>query len=119
MRKVIILLIIPTLFVLGMIEYSYINTTFKNLNNRIDHVQQDITNLEKAEGLKNYWKKHENYLTYISKHASINDVTIRLIELTDYIRNNDTEKAEQTLQLLKYLVSTANKNVGFNLHNII
>lgn len=119
MRKILILLIIPTLLILGFLELNMIDSTFNTMLTKVTTVQADITNVEKANDLNTYWKKKENHLNFLSKHNSLNEICLKTVELKHLIEQGDTEKAAVTASLLHHLVYIARRDVGFSLNNII
>ena len=78
-----------------IVSYSYIDKTCqktnKMLNECITAYQENKNSKEKAENLKDFWKKREKGLSLFSNHQSIDDIELAIELLTVYSTSSQKE----------------------------
>jgi hypothetical protein len=71
-----------------------------------------------TDELFTYWSQKESVLCTFVNHKEIDDIGVELNKMKTSLSNNDKEKYEESLNLIKYYVKSYEHVIGINFQNI-
>lgn len=127
-RKIInVCIIIFIIASLCIVEQVLAQQYLKDLNTKTSYIQSILPTAESLNSneipyhtndLHTYWDEKKNILSTFVNHKEIEDIGIEINKMKTAISNNDKEKYEESLNLIKYFISDYQYVVGINLQNL-
>lgn len=123
----IILILIVVVIGLATFEEIYISNSLNKLYNDAISIKSKIVTSQNLENnlkndiitLKEYWKKTENNLCYLSNHNDMKEVGDCLQNMLTFYELDDKNQLLEKTNLLIYYAESYNHILRFNSQNVI
>ncbi len=128
-KKWIIMLSLTAILIIGgILEYNYVNNSFKNLIDDVQELQIEITNhkekidteelINSAYSIHEKWHKRVKILKSVIWHTGIKDIEVGLARIAVYIEENDYTEANAELCSLIDFLEHYSEDFTITLENI-
>ncbi|WP_231969069.1 DUF4363 family protein [Thermoanaerobacterium sp. RBIITD] len=120
-----IVIIVVFIVLIDISSYKYLDTTSKNIDQKLTYIEKDISNnnwnsaKKHINDLEKIWHETNSKWAILIEHREIDDIDMSLSKLKSFIdtKNKDLSLAE--LQTLKELYSHIPSNEKLNFENIL
>ena len=122
-REVVFILVILVIIIsANFIVINYLENSTDILISKIDEVNQNIEDKEKAEEimeeLSNEWKNANKIWAIIIPHQELDQIEISLLSAKTAIENEEIHDAHIEINKLEFLIKHINEKEEFSLKNI-
>ncbi len=125
-KRVWVILALLVVLVTGVIlEQIYTDQTYGTMDTQVQELHSAIlegdleSSREIADALDKYWAEREVVASLLVDYRDIEQIGRQIVLVKAHLNNDDLELAKVESTLLKHIIDTYRKTIGFDWQNIV